>query len=861
MNSLEMRKRFFDYFKRQGHEIVTSSSLIPAQDATLLFANAGMNQFKDLFLGKEKRSYTRATTIQKCVRAGGKHNDLDNVGFTKRHLTFFEMMGNFSFGDYFKKDAIQFAWDFLTSEVGIPADRLVATVYKDDDEAFDIWHKQIGLPKERIFRCGEKDNFWAMGDTGPCGPCSEILYDRNPTATEKVIDPNADDVRFLEIWNNVFMQFERQVKDGPLVPLKQTGIDTGMGLERLALVLQDKDTVYETDLFMPIIRKIEELTGLQYDQQPDDIRAAFRVLSDHIRSTSLIIADGGTPSNEGRGYVLRKIIRRAALFEQKLSDKSIFPLLANSFIDLMGDIYPELKTHRALIIKLLTYEIEKFADNLIRGKHILAKYLQEDTITKKVSGEQAFKLYDTYGFPLEVTELIAQENGYTVDKNSFEQFMERQRIQSGQKTTETISINLDPEITTEFTGYDKLTTASTIRTIIQNNHSVETVDTESECWIIPLKSPFYVECGGQVADQGTIEINGEVIPALQVRAVGNAIAIKIHAPCKCKVGQRIVQNVDNARLDITKNHTATHLLQAALVQLLGSNIKQSGSLVSPDYLRFDFNYAENVTPGMINDIEEVVNQNIWADIPVKITRGTLQAAKELGVIAHFDEKYNPEDVRTVSIKGISAELCGGIHVASTGEIGIFKITEISAISAGVRRIVAVTGSKALALFQTSFNTCKGISTLHKVQIDEVYHAVEQQQEHLKEATKKIRQLKKELFNSQVPAWLAERKTVNGMPFLFLPLKDLAMDEIREIADLLSKNEGVYCVLSTTADQCSFVCTASQQLQTKTDLPALAKTLNETHQLRGGGNKAVIQGGGIYANQAVEKTIIDWLAKK
>lgn len=858
MKSLEMRKKFFDFFRKNDHEIVSSSSLIPAQDPTLLFTNAGMNQFKDLFLGKEKRSYTRACTIQKCVRAGGKHNDLDNVGFTKRHLTFFEMMGNFSFGDYFKKEAIQYAWDFLTKEVNIPADRLVVTVYKDDDEAFDIWHKQVGLPKDRIFRCGEKDNFWAMGDTGPCGPCSEILYDRNPASKEKVIDPNQDDVRFLEIWNNVFMQFDRQ-KDGSMIPLKKPGIDTGMGLERLALVLQEKDSVYETDLFTPIIEKIEELTGLNYETQPDDIRAAFRVLADHIRSSSLIIADGCMPSNEGRGYVLRKIIRRAALFEQKLCKHSIFPLLANSFIDFMGDIYPELKSSRALIIKVVTLEVEKFADNLTRGKVILDKFLEENKKSKKLTGEQAFKLYDTYGFPLELTDVVVKEHGFTIDTKAFEQFMERQRIQSGQKTPEALTISIDPATKTIFTGYEQMTTASTIIAIIQDNKMVNEVAAESECWIIPNQSPFYVERGGQAGDQGTIEIGSETIPALETKELGNAIAIKIHAPAKLKVGQNITQHVDYIRYETMKNHTATHLLQAALLKVLGSNIKQAGSLVTPDYLRFDFNYADNVSMTMMKEIEEIVNHAIWQDIPVITKQTTLEDAKKHGVIAHFGEKYNPENVRVVGIESVSAELCGGTHVKATGQIGMFKITEVTAVSAGMRRIVAVTGVKALELFQNSFKAVKGIGTLFKVQTDEVFQAVEHHLEQLKECTKKNKQLKKELFTCQLPNWLTQAKPIGSVPFLYLTIKDTAIEELREIADLLAKKaDGLYVLVSSNDHGCSFVATASAPLQGKLNLPTLAKLINEKHQLRGGGNKASIQGGGTVTDPRIEETIVEWL---
>jgi alanyl-tRNA synthetase len=863
MKSLEMREKFFAFFQRNGHEKVTSSSLIPADDPTLLFANAGMNQFKDLFLGKEKRSYKRAVTIQKCVRAGGKHNDLDNVGLTKRHLTFFEMMGNFSFGDYFKKDAIRFAWEFLTKEVGIPADRLVVTVFRDDDEAYDIWHKEIGVPTGRIFRCGEKDNFWAMGDTGPCGPCSEILYDRNPEDTKPVTDPNADDVRFLEIWNNVFMQFNRQ-KDGAtykLVPLTQTGIDTGMGLERLALVLQDKDSVYETDLFMPVIKKIEELTGLVYESQPDDKKAAFRVLADHIRSSCLIIADGGTPSNEGRGYVLRKIIRRAALFEQKISEKPIFHLLADAFIDFMGEIYPELRTHRKLIVTLLKNEVNKFTDNLRRGQLILEKYLAAQQKTKKLTGEQAFKLYDTYGFPYEVTELAARERGYAIDKTSFDLLMEKQRAQSGQKTQEAhITVELPATVKTEFVGYASLQSKASILALIKDNALVDSVKENDECWLVPDKTPFYAESGGQVADEGTIAFGDEIVPILDLQKIGHAVALKIHAPVTIKKGQNVNQQVDECRQATMKNHTATHLLQTALLQVCGATIKQTGSLVTHDYLRFDFNYTEQLDLGMIKDIEDFVNEKIWHDVPVTITTTTLEKAKAKGVIAHFGEKYNPECVCMVEVGDVSKELCGGTHVTSTGEIGLFKIMDVSAVSAGTRRITAVTGPKALELFQSCFITIKGMSQEFKVPLDMVYETVEQQVEQIKEAYKQLKTLKKQLVHYQAADYTKQLTLINNIPFLAIDLADNSeLDELREMAlALVQLKEGCYCITSKQGQKFSFVAAISPSLKTAANLQDFAKLLQEKSGIRSGGTPAIIQGGGALTGVDIGSLIKQWL---
>ena len=857
MKTKNIREKFFKFFEERGHTRVASSSLIPAEDPTLLFTNAGMNQFKDLFLGKEKRNYARATSIQKCVRAGGKHNDLDNVGFTKRHLTFFEMMGNFSFGDYFKKEAIRYTWDFLTKVMGIPAEKLVVTVFETDDEAYDIWHKDIGLPKDHIFRCGEKDNFWSMGDTGPCGPCSEILYDKGKEFGPDCTDPNECEERFLEIWNNVFMQYNRQA-DSKLVPLKQTGVDTGLGLERLALVMQNKDTVYETDLFSPIIKKIEELTELEYEKQPADIKAAFNVLADHIRSSCLIIADGCTPSNEGRGYVLRKIIRRAALFDQKLRTEAIFPLLVDTFIDDMGTIYPELQTNRELIKNLIRIEVEKFAENLKRGQQILEDSLEANKETKKISGNEAFKLYDTFGFPYEITEIVAHERGYTVNRTEFESLMKKQRAQSNVKDEKKLTITLDPSIKTTFTGYEEFAAISPIQAIIKNDKLVNSVKEENECWVIPKKSPFYVECGGQIGDEGIIVINDEIVPVLDLKNVGNAIAIKIHAPSKISVGQEIAQKVDVCRLDTMKNHTATHLLQSALIKLLGKQIKQSGSLVTHDYLRFDFNFHENLTPGMIKELEDTVNQKIWDDIEVKTRQTTLDEAKKLGIIAHFGEKYNPEAVRVIDATEFSRELCGGTHVNRTGEIGCFKITDVSAISAGTKRITAITGPKALELFQSCFRTVKAVSQEYKVQPDEVYETVEHQIELTKKLHKEVAQLKKQLVIYQLPELLNDLETINVIPFLYLEQHGSTINDLRELAQSLSqKKEGFYFAISTVDGKSNFVATIHPTLKKKVNLKSLAQFLKEKHNLRGGGSTTIIQGGGDEIKN-IKDEIKNWL---
>lgn len=847
MKSSEIRKKFFDYFIKNGHEKVASSSLIPAQDPTLLFTNAGMNQFKDCFLGKEQRSYKTAVTIQKCVRAGGKHNDLDNVGFTKRHLTFFEMMGNFSFGDYFKEQAILFAWNLLTQEYGLSKNDLFVSIYEDDDEAFEIWNKVVGVPTERIYRFGKKDNFWQMGDTGPCGPCTEIFYDTR-SQNERTMLPTQEDFdsgKLLEVWNNVFMQFDRQ-EDGTLVPLKQTGVDTGMGLERIASVLQGKESVYQTDIFLPLIQAIEKLTGRVYEQQTPYLKAAFHVLADHVRSTSLLIADGASPSNEGRGYVLRKIIRRAALFSQKLSDKNIFPEVARAFIAQMGEYYPELKTNEKIIISLLTHEIEQFAQNLIKGQVILEGYMRDQAANKQITGEQAFKLYDTYGFPLEVTILAAQDHGFTVDADGFEVCMQEQRQRSGKKMKDTQkAIQLPEGIVTEFVGYHTLQTHGVITALIVDATQATTVSAGQECWIVTQQTPFFVTKGGQVDDTGTVTIAGHTVPVQGLQTIDNAIACKIISPAALSVGMQVVQEVAvDVRKNTMNNHTATHLLQAALIELLGKQVKQSGSVVDPDYLRFDFTYHKNLTQEEIVWVEDRVNAIIRENIPLSIFETSYKDALDKGVIAIFGEKYNPECVRVIDVPGFSKELCGGTHVPSTGVIGAFKITEVSALSAGNRRIFAVTGPKAIELMQHNFTTVKTLSQMFKAKSEEVIEAVERQTLLLQKAQQEIKTLKKERVMLQLPTWLKQIEEINGVPFLYLVIPDATGDELREAVERIQQNKaGFYMALSSQSDKASFYVSLNQAYQDVIDLKVFAQWLTQTTGLRGGGKLGTLQGGG------------------
>ncbi len=861
MKSIEIRKKFFDFFKEKKHTQVTSSRLIPAQDPTLLFTNAGMNQFKDVFLGSEKRSYNKAVSIQKCMRAGGKHNDLDNVGFTKRHLTFFEMMGNFSFGNYFKKEAIEFAWEFLTKSMNLPAEKLHVSVFTTDDESYDIWHKAIGVPKEKIHRLGAKENFWQMGDTGPCGPCTEIHLDKNPNSDCKNCDPSCDCGRFLEIWNLVFMQFNRQ-PDGTDKPLVQTGVDTGMGLERLCCVMQNKESVFETDLFADIIQKTEQLCGLKYSKQDEKTKAAFHVLADHIRASCMLIADGCAPSNDGRGYVLRKIIRRAALFAQKLSTKPIFEKLILTVITTMGSLYPELITNEKIITKIINSEVEKFSTNLIRGQAILEKYCKENENTKIISGKQTFKLYDTYGFPLELTILIGQEKGFSVDSQGFEKEMEKQKAQSGKKDKTKNTFQLDESITTEFTGYNELVTQGSIIKLIQDDRLTDTVETGKTCWIVTDKSPFFIVGGGQVPDKGWITVEGKKVELLEVKHLNasKAIGVKIKTPVNLHIGQKITSEVNKElRVNAMKNHTGTHMLQSALIELFGKQIKQSGSLVHPDYLRFDFTYHENLKPEDIIKVENLVNEKIRDNITVKIHDTTFKKAVEHGALAFFGDKYNPEKVRMVDIDNFSVELCGGTHVNQTGEIGAFKIISNSALSAGHRRIVAVTGIQAMKLFQESFSTVKNLSQEFKVQQHEVLETVQKQKETIKQLQQEIKALKNSQIKNQVPQWTEKVEMVNNIPFLFLKLDNFAIDELRQINNLLQqKKPGFYFLLSQAKNKVLFISSVSKEFSDHLNLKNLSALLKKEHQLNGGGSSALIQGGGAKFDMKLESDLKNWI---
>lgn len=851
MNSFQIRKKFLDFFASRGHTVVASSSLIPAQDPTILFANAGMNQFKDIFLGKEKRSYTRATTCQKCVRAGGKHNDLDQVGFTARHLTFFEMLGNFSFGDYFKKEAIQNAWDLLTKELHLPVEKLYVTVFKTDDEAYDLWHTMIGVPADHISRLGEKDNFWQMGDTGPCGPCTEIYVDRGAArgCGSSACAPGCDCSRYTEIWNLVFMQYNRQA-DGTLLPLTQTGVDTGMGLERLCMVMQDKDTVFHIDSFESLIAHIEEISKMSYEKSDQVLKAAFHVVAEHVRAASLLVADGCSSSNDGRGYVLRKMIRRAALFAQKLSsDSTLFSKVAAIFIDQMKEVYPELETSRALIISVLDSEVDRFAANLIQGQNILQRYIAEQEAKGQVllMGEQVFKLYDTYGFPCELTELLAKEKGFSLDKDGFATCMQRQQEQSGKKCGQQAGLPAVPaDLTTDYVGDTSFDVTTTV-TFVQNC-------SDGALWLVTEKTPFYVECGGQIGDKGTVIIESEGFDVIELHKVGSvhnpAILIKI-APTGChdkplslSVGMKVqcIVNKD-ARLATARNHTATHLLQAALIKMFGKQIKQAGSLVSDALLRFDFSHQDALTKDQIEQVEFMVNQGIFENVTTSIYQTTLDDAKSKGIISFFGEKYNPENVRVVDVPGVSAELCGGSHVQSTGQIGAFKIISEASLATGTRRITAVTGFQALKLFQQSFASVKKLSEDFKVKNDEVLLAVARLQQQLAAANDQIKHMRKQLLAARIPEIISSVYAVGNIPFCYHECEGVSIDQLRGLCqDIEKKTPGFYVFVSKDPGRSTIIGYVSKAYESSVDLKKLVDWLRDTFGIKGGGNTTLIQGG-------------------
>ncbi|MDX1455792.1 MAG: alanine--tRNA ligase, partial [Gammaproteobacteria bacterium] len=750
MKTTEIRDKFLQYFKDQGHSIVASSPLVPGNDPTLLFTNAGMVQFKDVFLGADKRDYTRATSSQRCVRAGGKHNDLENVGYTARHHTFFEMLGNFSFGDYFKEEAIRFAWELLTTEFGLPADKLWVTVYETDDEAYDIWAKDIGVPAERIVRIGDKpggkqyesDNFWAMGDTGPCGPCTEIFYDHGEdVAGGPPGSPDEDGDRYIEIWNIVFMQFDRDA-EGNMAELPKPCVDTGMGLERIAAVLQHVHSNYDIDLFQSLIKAASEATGCK-----DLAHNSLKVIADHIRACSFLIVDGVLPSNEGRGYVLRRIIRRAIRHGYKLGqEEPFFHALVDALDAEMGDAYPELRKQKAQVKKALKQEEERFAETLEQGMKILEEAIA-DLSGREIPGEVVFKLYDTYGFPADLTADIARERELEIDDEGFARAMQaqRERARSASKFGVDYGKELKTDAVTEFSGYDRFDDSSKVVALYRGNDAVKQLADGEEGAVILARTPFYAESGGQVGDQGVLEGKGIRFDVADTQKRG---AAHVHfgklTGGALSVGDELKASVRReTRAPTMLNHSATHLLHAALRHVLGQHVTQKGSLVEADRLRFDFSHTQPMTAEEIAEVEDMVNVEIRRNLPAEVAVMSYDDAIKSGAMALFGEKYGDE-VRVLKFGEFSVELCGGTHVERTGDIGLMKITSESGIASGVRRIEAVTGDGALAFIRDKEQQLARIAASVKAGKDEVEGRIEQLLDKSRKLEKEVDKLRSQL---------------------------------------------------------------------------------------------------------------------
>lgn len=845
MKSAEIRQKFLDYFAARDHEIVSSSSLVPANDPTLLFTNAGMVQFKDVFLGDEKRERVRATSSQRCVRAGGKHNDLENVGYTARHHTFFEMLGNFSFGDYFKREAIQFAWEFLTEELGLPADRLWVTVYQDDDEAADIWLNEMKVDSERFSRLGEKDNFWAMGDTGPCGPCSEIFYDHGPdVAGGPPGSPDEDGDRYIEIWNLVFMQFERKA-DGSMTPLPKPSVDTGAGLERVAAVLQHVHSNYEIDLFAELISDIAQITGTA-DLQNNSLR----VIADHIRSCAFLVVDGVTPSNEGRGYVLRRIIRRAVRHGYRLGVKEVFFYkIVASLARVMGEAYPELLERQAYVEKTLNEEEQQFARTLENGMTILEKAIGELS-GSVLAGETVFKLYDTYGFPVDLTADIAREHNLTLDMPGFEAAMEIQRDQAraASNFSAVEKLDLDGLEKTVFSGYASLQSEAQIVGIFSPaNEKLDIVPANSEVLIVLDTTPFYAESGGQIGDAGLLESDEA---RFEVSDTQKQSDIFIHkgrlTSGKLKIGDSVRALVaGNDRAAITLNHSATHLMNAALRSVLGDHVLQKGSLVEADRLRFDFSHGAPVSAEEIRRIEEQVNVEILANSEVSKEVMPIEAARSKGALALFGEKYG-EEVRVVSMGGdYSVEFCGGCHVDRTGDIGLFKIVSESGISAGVRRIEAVTGHGALALIEREQDVLREASSLLKTGTDNLLDKLSGLLSQNKALEKQLAQLKAQMAASAGDDLGSRAVELAGIKVLVANLEGFNPKSLRDTVDQLKNKLGdSVIVLACAAEgKVNLVAGVSKALTDRIKAGELVNMVAEQVGGKGGGRPDMAMAGG------------------
>ncbi|EFF1498792.1 alanine--tRNA ligase [Escherichia coli] len=871
-STAEIRQAFLDFFHSKGHQVVASSSLVPHNDPTLLFTNAGMNQFKDVFLGLDKRNYSRATTSQRCVRAGGKHNDLENVGYTARHHTFFEMLGNFSFGDYFKHDAIQFAWELLTSEkwFALPKERLWVTVYESDDEAYEIWEKEVGIPRERIIRIGDNkgapyasDNFWQMGDTGPCGPCTEIFYDHGdhiwggpPGSPEEYGD------RYIEIWNIVFMQFNRQA-DGTMEPLPKPSVDTGMGLERIAAVLQHVNSNYDIDLFRTLIQAVAKVTGAT-----DLSNKSLRVIADHIRSCAFLIADGVMPSNENRGYVLRRIIRRAVRHGNMLGAKeTFFYKLVGPLIDVMGSAGEDLKRQQAQVEQVLKTEEEQFARTLERGLALLDEELAKlsgDTL----DGETAFRLYDTYGFPVDLTADVCRERNIKVDEAGFEAAMEEQRRRAREASGFGADYNamIRVDSASEFKGYDHLELNGKVTALFVDGKAVDAINAGQEAVVVLDQTPFYAESGGQVGDKGELKGANFSFAVEDTQKYGQAIGhIGKLAAGSLKVGDAVQADVDEARrARIRLNHSATHLMHAALRQVLGTHVSQKGSLVNDKVLRFDFSHNEAMKPEEIRAVEDLVNAQIRRNLPIETNIMDLEAAKAKGAMALFGEKYD-ERVRVLSMGDFSTELCGGTHASRTGDIGLFRIISESGTAAGVRRIEAVTGEGAITTVHADSDRLSEVAHLLKGDSNNLADKVRSVLERTRQLEKELQQLKEQAAAQESANLSSKAIDVNGVKLLVSELSGVEPKMLRTMVDDLKNQLGsTIIVLATVAEgKVSLIAGVSKDVTDRVKAGELIGMVAQQVGGKGGGRPDMAQAGGTDAAAlpAALASVKGWVSAK
>lgn len=871
-STAEIRQAFLDFFHSKGHQVVASSSLVPHNDPTLLFTNAGMNQFKDVFLGLDKRNYSRATTSQRCVRAGGKHNDLENVGYTARHHTFFEMLGNFSFGDYFKHDAIQFAWELLTSEkwFALPKERLWVTVYESDDEAYEIWEKEVGIPRERIIRIGDNkgapyasDNFWQMGDTGPCGPCTEIFYDHGdhiwggPPGS-----PEEDGDRYIEIWNIVFMQFNRQA-DGTMEPLPKPSVDTGMGLERIAAVLQHVNSNYDIDLFRTLIQAVAKVTGAT-----DLSNKSLRVIADHIRSCAFLIADGVMPSNENRGYVLRRIIRRAVRHGNMLGAKeTFFYKLVGPLIDVMGSAGEDLKRQQAQVEQVLKTEEEQFARTLERGLALLDEELAKlsgDTL----DGETAFRLYDTYGFPVDLTADVCRERNIKVDEAGFEAAMEEQRRRAREASGFGADYNamIRVDSASEFKGYDHLELNGKVTALFVDGKAVDAINAGQEAVVMLDQTPFYAESGGQVGDKGELKGANFSFVVEDTQKYGQAIGhIGKLAAGSLKVGDAVQADVDEARrARIRLNHSATHLMHAALRQVLGTHVSQKGSLVNDKVLRFDFSHNEAMKPEEIRAVEDLVNAQIRRNLPIETNIMDLEAAKAKGAMALFGEKYD-ERVRVLSMGDFSTELCGGTHASRTGDIGLFRIISESGTAAGVRRIEAVTGEGAITTVHADSDRLSEVAHLLKGDSNNLADKVRSVLERTRQLEKELQQLKEQAAAQESANLSSKAIDVNGVKLLVSELSGVEPKMLRTMVDDLKNQLGsTIIVLATVAEgKVSLIAGVSKDVTDRVKAGELIGMVAQQVGGKGGGRPDMAQAGGTDAAAlpAALASVKGWVSAK